>query len=210
MRFSLSSAGKLATVVLSIIGIGGIPDDIQTLGEWLQVIDAWMDHGWFRVLVWAVSVTALTYPQWYPGLRRRFAGWQRSRGRDAAKAQPAIPAAARYTMQGPGEILQGLKGLTSLEAGQRAQVHLGLRMKASGVVTDLHGGEDWGGSIAIHFETDEGSSVYAVFSDDWKARARTIRPRSRIAVDGEIREVRTLLPCIVLEDARLLPDGEVD
>ena len=238
MRFRLSPAWKLVMAVLSIIGIGGVPDDIQTWGEWLEMIDAWMEHGWVRVLVWAVSVIAFTYPQWYPGLRRRFAGWQRTRGRNAAagamesqssaeripptassptaaEAQPSAPEAPRYTMQGPEEILEELKGISSLEAKQRVRVHLGLRMRVAGVVTDL---DTYGvvtnldtyrdDRITVHLKTDGGSSIFSDFNDDWEAQARTLRLGSRIAVDGEIRSVGAQVQFIVLEDARILPDRE--
>ena len=75
MRLRQSSAWFLITALHTIIGLGGVPDDIQTGGEWLKAMDARMDHDWVRILVWAISVAVFTDAQRLPCLLQRFAGW---------------------------------------------------------------------------------------------------------------------------------------
>ena len=46
------------TVVLTVIGFGGVPDDLRTWSRWLESTDSWIDQGWVRIL--AIIMAALT------------------------------------------------------------------------------------------------------------------------------------------------------
>ena len=52
------SAWLIVTVVLTVIGFGGVPDDLRTWSRWFESIDSWIDQGWVRIL--AVIMAALT------------------------------------------------------------------------------------------------------------------------------------------------------
>ena len=188
-----------------------------------------MDVGWVRILVWAASVAVFTYPQWRPAPRNRVADGQFSRRSDRADdstelqpdvAQTPLPSPsppltpvvtvtkpvgevdAAYTTQRPEEILEGLKGLTTLEKEQTVGLHTGLRMRVSGIVEDV--ASHWKEGIRVDIQSDGGANIWATFVDKWEQQARTLRPGTRISVDGRIEHVHRT--AILLEDSRLHVD----
>ena len=174
------------------------------------MIDAWQNHGLFRVLVWGISMIALTYPQWLPSLRKRFVtGRPRGNHRDTAfqsaiatQEKESIHSEAQYTAQTPEEILDGLEGLTSIQAEWMGGIHLGLRIRASGVINDVE--SDLRGSTTkakVWFCTTQGSAVWATFADGFEATARTLNVGMFIKVDGEIEQVSA--GAISLRDSNL-------
>lgn len=186
-----------------IIGLGGIPDAVRTWGEWLKAlggtIDAWQDHGLFRVLLWTISVIALTNPQWLPSLRRRFFAARPRVGDSDSEFQhvavtnreSSIHSEPQYTARTPDEILGVLEGLTSIEAEQLGGMHVGLRIQASGVIEDVESDHrDDTTKAKVRFHTTHGSGISARFADGFEATARTLNGGMSIKVDGEIEHVR--------------------
>ena len=219
MRFRGASAGRLALTILAVIGIGGVPDSVKTWGEWPGLLDAWTDHGWVRILVWAVSVAVFTYPQWLPRLRQRFVDWQHSQESDrtgegapsrSIPAEPpppapsppvALPSGAEYTRLSPEEILAERKGPTALDQIVAVKAYEGLRIRVSGIVKDVDSHSYRG--FEIRFETDEGTTISATFVDGWEAQARKARTGVRIDVDGQI--VGVFPDILILRDSHLPP-----
>ena len=56
---------------LTILGLGGIPDDIATWAKWLAMLELWLDSWWVRVSVAAAGLGIITYPQWLPAVARK-------------------------------------------------------------------------------------------------------------------------------------------
>ena len=111
----------------------------------------------------------------------------------------------QYTAQTPDQILQGLAGLTSIEAERMGEIHVGLRIQSSGVIKDVESSPQEGGNKPrVCFHTDQGSDIRATFANAFEAQARTLTPGMRIQVDGEIGHVSALT--ISLRDSSLTPE----
>ena len=215
VRILWSILWRAVTLVLAIIGLSGIPDNVRTWGEWLKAldrtVDAWQEHSLFSVLIWAISVIALTSPQWLSPLRKRSATERARRNYSEVETQSVTAPQAResahlksaYTAQTPDQVLQGLAGLTSIEAERIGEIHLGLRTQASGVIKDVESDlQEDGTKPRVWLHTDQGSDIRATFADAFEAQVRTLTPGMPIQVDGEIWQVG--IHTISLRDSHLI------
>lgn len=218
-RIRGSSAWLIITVILTVIGLGGVPDDLRTWSGWLEATDSWIDRGWVRIL--AVIMAALTLLVKAMDLRHR-----RSEQRELTEEHQSTPlrdsesivqeesiiqenktrlvdtnCRPQYTKESPESILEGNDELTNVAIKQKSNSYIGKTMRASGIVLDVEYDKYDGASVT--FRTDGDSMIVAYVNDTWKDDALSLTKGSRLEVIGGIAYVSS--NHIRLNESQLLP-----
>ena len=201
----MASLWNFITVVLAFIGFAGVPEDIQGWAEWLRVIGAWVNSGWNRGVLWLLVVALLVRSWWMPHLDKLLVKLQSLRRESSTyKSSETTSPWPSFINQSPEQILDGLSGLTTMQANREIKLkYLGRSIRVSGVVDDVDHGI-WGDRIEIGFRTDGGSWCFAIVGNEWKSEALALG-KDRVEVIGSIASITHKASTIRLEESQLLP-----
>ena len=96
-----------------------------------------------------------------------------------------------YTPRTPTELLDAIRGRTSIEVERINERNIGSRIRVRGEVNDISKrSEEYILTINLEREGDESSVfVIAYFDESWSSKLRTLEIGDQLNIDGEIEDI---------------------
>lgn len=189
MRKTKVAIIAVVSVLLTLIGLAGVPEDLRTWLRWLAVID----HDIVRYFLVIVGLAGFAYLQ-----RQRireycerlpfwpFLSGHGSTGKSTNDARPEEPKV--YTASTVSEILAPIGDLTSLGIQRHVEPHIGKWIPVQSTVKDISADDRF-------FRVTVGKNkfspdVFLLFErDKWGPLLETMDRGKRVAAEGKIHDV---------------------
>ena len=192
----------LASVLLTLVGLAGVPEDLQTWTRWLAMIE----HDIARYFLVFIGLAGFAYLQ-----RQRIHEYCRRTslwpfGSKHGSGEDILEDHKTYTAGTVGEILAPMRDLTSLGIQRRAEPHIGKWIQVQGTINDIGADEQ---SFRVTIGKKFSAAVFLLFArDKWEPLLETMDRGKRIAAEGKIYSVGHL--GMQLVDCAIVAEREND
>ena len=164
-----------------LFGLPGHLDDGQVWVGWISMKDGWQ---WWNYGLVTLSACMLAYAV----LPQRVLAWAGSYIRPSRLSHQSTRDEERiFTERTAGELLEGVRDLTSLQRDKFTEPHIGKWIRIQNVIVDISAS---GGFLYVTIGPKFSPNVVLCFSrEKWRGKIETMRRSDRIAAEGKIERV---------------------